>query len=132
MAFWAHANTARTAIRTYGDEAEWLGTDTGKGVAGTLCCFGAIRDGAIVCASVGEQQQLLDLVRGLIEGLDIGLGLPQVEPEVLTIEQLKGRRFREVFVSQGIDPASTPMGDMLRVFGAARVGLHLIQLAPKI
>lgn len=118
----AARNITRTSIRLYSDEAKLL-----AGIAGTLCGFGALRDGAIVCLTAGEQQRLRGLLRQAMDKMDIGLGLPQPEAEVLTIEQLKGRRFQEVFVAPEINPASTELGGMLRVFGSARVGLHVIK-----
>ncbi|MCT0229902.1 hypothetical protein KQ306_03360 [Synechococcus sp. CS-1324] len=117
-----------TAIRLYANEKKWIGDNPAsfKGIAGTLCGFGALRDGAIVCLTAAEQQRLRGIVRGLVEKQDIDLDLPVPEVVILTVEQLKGQRFLEVFVSAEINPATTPRDQMLRVFGSARVGLHLV------
>jgi hypothetical protein len=129
----ARRSITRTSIRVYRNRDKWLG-----GIAKTFCSFGGLCDitgqfcdGAIVCLSVGEQQRLRGLLHQSMEEMDIGLGLPQPEAEVLTIEQLKGRRFREVFVAPEINPKSTQLGGMLRVFGSARVGLHLVRCEPQ-
>jgi hypothetical protein len=128
----SHLSIKRTAIRVYDNEKKWLGDNSAspnlKGIAGTLCGFGALLDGAIVCLSVAEQQRLGGIVRGLVEKQDIGLGLPLPEVKILTVEQLRGRRFQEVFVSPEINPATTPCETMLRVLGSSRVGLHLIRV----
>ncbi len=132
----SHLSIRRTAIRPYSNEKKWLGDEEGnrpsdqplKGIAGTLCGFDALRDGAIVCLSVGEQERLRVIVQRIVEKLDTGLGLPLPEVKILTVEQLKGQRFQEVFVSAEITPAATPCEQMLRVLGSARVGLHLIHL----
>jgi hypothetical protein len=131
----SHLNIKRTAIRLYNDEKRWLGDDEGnrpgdkvlKGIAATLCGFDALCDGAIVCLTVGEQQRLRDIVQRLVEMQDTGLGLPLHEVNIRTVEQLRGRRFQEVFVSREVNPATTPYEQMLRVLGSARVGLHLIR-----
>lgn len=108
----ASRSITRTSIRVYGNETKWLG-----GIADTLCSFDGLRDitgqfcdGAIVCLTAGEQQRLRGLLHQAMEDMDIGLGLPQPEAEVLTIEQLKGRRFQEVFVAPEINPESTELG----------------------
>jgi hypothetical protein len=132
----SHLSIRRTAIRPYSNEKKWLGDEEGnrphdqplKGIAGTLCGFDALRDGAIVCLTVGEQERLRVIVQRIVEKLDTGLGLPLPEVTILTVEQLKGQRFQEVFVSAEITPAATPCEQMLRVLGSARVGLHLIHL----
>lgn len=131
----SHLSLKRTAIRLYKHEKGWLGDNEGnrlgdkvlKGIAATLCGFDALRDGAIVCLTVGEQLRLRQIVQRLVEEQDIGLGLPLGEVNILTVEQLRGRRFQEVFVSGEVNPATTPFDQMLRVLGSARVGLHLVR-----
>jgi len=96
----------------------------------TMCPFNALRSARVICRT----KELRDHWERLIEaGRAEEFQDPTREPEpaVLLIEELGDCRYREIFLAPDFDPRTTAKEDLLRAVCAARVGVHLIQLAPQ-
>lgn len=118
---------AWSAIRAHSSEADWLGS-----ARRTICRPGWFDDPScarIVCSTRAEKERLTGLLRPqLLEAASLP-GVQGVSPDcspVVLIDELKGRRFREVYLAADIGPTITPVEQLLAAVSAASVGLHLM------
>jgi hypothetical protein len=110
-----------TAISVSSEKA-WL-----KAIRRSLCMYDR-QDAAIICQSASEQQRL-NLIVHRLRGQEFqDSTMPITESPVLLVDQLAGRKFREVFLSAEFGP-DTPREILRQVFSSALVGLHLVRSA---
>ena len=111
--------------KVHPDERSWLIHATG-----TLCPFNALRSAVIICLTEEARQRLIKLLNREKQKHFQDPTMPTTEEQVLLVDQINGRQFQEVFLSAEFGPAS-PRELLILAVSAARVGLHLVRLAPR-
>lgn len=111
-----------SAIAVHGQEKGWE-----SAAVETLCPFNALRISVIVCITETERQRLIGLLDREKQNHFQDPTMPTTEEQVLLVDQINGRQFREVFLSAEFGP-NTPREQLILAVSAADVGLHVVRL----